>query len=140
VNGRIVVHSLEHAAAAVAAAAELGVPLTLVSAPRAGGYAGPLWFKALVDAAAARHPGVEVTAILDCGDEPGTVLAALRTGLKHLRFTGADAARRRLAEIAAAQGAVLESEGDAAALDLLDQRRPDIVCRDFLAAGECAKS
>jgi hypothetical protein len=133
VSRRIIVHSLEHAAAAVAAAAELGVPLTLVSAPRAGGYAGPLWFKLLVAAASARHPEVAVTTILDCGDEPGTVLAALRIGVKRVRFTGGEAARRRLAEIAAARGAMLdEAHRAATTLDLLDRRRPEIVCREFL--------
>jgi len=132
VNGRIIVHSLEHARAAVEAAAALGVPLTLASAPGAGGYAGPLWFKALVAAAAAAHPAVRVAAVLDCGDEPGTVLAALREGLKRVRFTGDPALRQRLAAIAAAQGAVLEGDDPVTALDLLDQRQVDRLCREFL--------
>ena len=36
----------------------------------------------------AAHPGVAVEAVLDCGDEAGTVLAALRAGFKRVRFTG----------------------------------------------------
>lgn len=37
----IVIHGLAHAEAALAAAAELGVPVTLLSAPAATGYARP---------------------------------------------------------------------------------------------------
>jgi IMP dehydrogenase len=60
---------LEHARAAVTAAAALGVPVTLGSAAGAAGYAGPGWFKAAVDAAASEHPGAAVSAVLDCADE-----------------------------------------------------------------------
>ncbi|HUH85489.1 MAG TPA: hypothetical protein VLX85_12840, partial [Stellaceae bacterium] len=69
---RIIIHSLDHARAAVAAAAELGLPLTLQSAVGAGGYVGPLWFKALIDLAHAEHPAVNLSAVLDCADEAGT--------------------------------------------------------------------
>jgi len=131
VSGRIIVHSLEQARAAVAAAASLGVPVTLVSAPGAGAYAGPAWFKALVDAAAAAHPEIAVTAVIDCGEEPGTVLAALRAGFRYVVFTGPDAARSALADLAAARGAVLE-RGEAPALDLLDTGDAEAACRRHL--------
>jgi hypothetical protein len=129
---RIVVHSLDHARAAVNAAAALGVPLTLESARGAGGYAGPGWFKALVEGAAVACPGADVRAVLDCGDEAGTVLAALRLGFRCVRFTGGSAARARLAAIAAAHGAVIEEEAPEDALDLLDCRDPKRLCRAFL--------
>ena len=127
-SGRIIVHSLEHARAAVAAAAALGVPVTLVSAPGAGAYAGPSWFKALVDAAAAAHPETAVTAVIDCGEEPGTVQAALRAGFSRVIFTGPEAARGALADIAAARGAVLERAGTPA-LDLRDASDAEAACR-----------
>jgi hypothetical protein len=113
------------------------MPVTLVSAAGAGGYVGPLWFKALVDAATGEHPGVVVTAVLDCGEEPGTALGALRAGIRRVRFCGASAVRERLAAIAAAQGAAIEAgdEGDEA-LDLLDTRDPDALCRAFLAGNQ----
>ncbi|MDQ2105789.1 hypothetical protein QSG27_24050, partial [Azospirillum sp. C340-1] len=53
-------HGLAEASAACAAAAELGVPLLLVSAPGAAAHAGAGWFLAVVARAAARHPAVEV--------------------------------------------------------------------------------
>jgi len=46
-------------------------------------------------------------AILDCGDRPGDVLAALRQGLSDLAFHGDGPVRDRLAAIAGAKGARL---------------------------------
>ncbi len=130
-SGRIIVHSSAQARAAVAAAAALGVEVTLVSALGAGAYAGPAWFAAVVSEAAAAFPGTKVTGIIDCAEEPGTVLAAVRAGCRHAIFAGREDVRVRLAEIAAATGAVIESPG-APALDLLDARDPDAACRAYL--------
>jgi hypothetical protein len=132
VSGRIIVHSPAQAHAAVAAAAALGLEVTLASAAGAGAYAGPAWFAALVEAAAAAFPGAVVAAVIDCADEPGTALAALRGGCRRLVFAGSEEARARLEEIAAVTGAVIESPG-APSLDLLDVRDPDAACRAFLA-------
>jgi hypothetical protein len=134
VKGRIIVHSLAEANAALAGAAALGLPVTLSSAPGAGLYAGALWFKALMEAAAAANPGVAVSCILDCGDAAGAVLAGLRTGLRHLRFTGPEATRQRLQAIAAQLGARVEGDEPVTLLDLRGQRRPEEACRKFLAA------
>jgi hypothetical protein len=133
---RIIVHSLEHADAALAAAAALAIPVTLASAAGAGGYAGPLWFKALIAEAQRDHPAADVVGLLDCADEPGTVLGALRAGIKHIRFTGDDAMRQRLGEIAAQLDAIIEGGEAPPALDLLDARDPAAACRAFLAGNE----
>ena len=126
----IVIHSLEHARAALSAGAALNVPVTLASARGAATQAGPAWFKAVIDAANAAHPDVAVTAILDCGDEPGAVMAALRTGLTQLRFRGAAETRDKLQAMGAVFWAPAAAE---AVLDLLDQREPETACRAFLA-------
>ena len=112
----IVVHSLEDARAALDAAATAGLPVTLESAPGAGAYAGVAWFERVIAAASAEHPHVAVSAILDCGDAPGAVLAAVRW-LKQpdrvklvLRFTGDDATATRLADIAGQAGIDLVRE------------------------------
>ncbi len=130
----IVIHSPGHARAALAAAASLAVPVTLASAPGAGIYAGPGWFKAVIEMARAEFPTAVVSSVLDCGDAPGMVLAALRQGLKRVRFDGSDAVAERLAEIAAQCGAVIERTVLAPALDLLDRDDPEAACHDFLAA------
>ncbi len=131
---RIIVHSLAHARAALAAARALKVPVTLASAVGAGGYAGPLWFKSLIEAARADFPEVEVTAVLDCGGEAGTVLAALRHGIKHMRFSGSGAALASLRDIAQELGAQVETGTGADALDLVDQAESEATARAYLMA------
>jgi fructose/tagatose bisphosphate aldolase len=133
VSPRIVVHSLEQARAALAAAVELGVPLTLASAVGAGGNVGPLWFKALIDAAREDHPAVNLTAVLDCADEAGTALGALRAGFKCVRFTGPAEVHARIAAIAAELGATIDQETAPERLDLLDVPDPRGAVRAFLA-------
>ncbi len=128
----IIVHSLEDARAAVTVAAELGVPVTLASAPAAAGYLGALWFRELVAMAAAERPEAEVSAVLDCGGRPGHVMAALRQGLKRVRFTGRKSTARSLAELAAQYDAEIVT-GAFRAHDLLDQPEPEAACRRWLA-------
>jgi len=129
----IVIHGLAHATAALAAAAELSVPVTLISAPSAAGYVGPAWFRAVVEQARAGHPKVDVTAVLDCGDMPGDALAALRDGAAIIRFSGDTAAK--IADIAAQCGALVIAERPQA-LDLaeVERSRRDIgrACREWL--------
>jgi hypothetical protein len=123
----IVVHSLDQARAALAAARSLNQAVTLASAPDAALQTGPAWFKTLIDQAAETCPGVAVTAILDCGDQPGAVLAALRLGLKHIRFDGPPEVCAKLTEM----GAILAEPPDSV-LDLLAIREPESACRTFL--------
>jgi len=130
---RIIVHSLAQARAALAAARASGVPVTIASAAAAGGYAGPLWFKSLVEAARADFPEVEITAVLDCAGEAGTTLAALRHGIKRVRFTGTDTACAPLRDIAQQLGAEIETGSAPDALDLRDEPDPEAAARAYLA-------
>jgi hypothetical protein len=106
----IVVHHLEQARAALAAAAELGCALELRSAPGAAAYAGVGYLKALGDAL-----GQEL--LIDCGDDAGLVMAALRTGCRRVAFSGRTEVGRRLGDIAEQLGAAL----------VLEVRAPDVV-------------
>ncbi|HKT17470.1 MAG TPA: hypothetical protein VJR47_05475 [Stellaceae bacterium] len=126
----IIIHSLEHARAALAIAASLDAPLVLASAAGAALQTGPLWFKSVIAQASAAHPDVALTAVLDCGEAPGAVMAGLRAGLKHFRFSGRADIRAKLA----AMGAQF-AEPPAAALDLRDTREPETAIRAFLARG-----
>jgi hypothetical protein len=130
---RIIVHSLAHARAALAAAQALEAPVTLASAEAAGGFAGPLWFKSLIETAHAGFPDVDAVAVLDCGSEAGTTLAALRHGLKRVRFTGNAAALKPLREIAHELGAEIETGPAPEALDLLSESAPEAAARAYLA-------
>ncbi len=107
-GGRIVVHSLDQARAALAAAASLKRPVVLASAPGAGCYAGPSWFQSLTALAQASYPEAQMEAVLDCGAEAGVALAALRMGFKRVGFSGGAGARAKLEDIARALGAAVE--------------------------------
>jgi hypothetical protein len=100
---QIVVHHRTQAEAALAAAAELGCEIRLRSAPDAAAYAGVGYLKALGDAL-----GHEI--VVDCGDDAGLVMAALRTGCRRLAFSGSAALSQRLAEMAAQVGVLYHHE------------------------------
>ncbi len=129
----VIVHSLADARAALAAAADLGVPVTLASAPGAAAYAGPGWFQEVVAQAAAEVPGADCQAVIDCGERAGDVLLALRLGLERVRFTGKTAVAKKLAAIAEQQGATLIT-GRLEALDLRGTADPEGACRTWLAS------
>jgi len=129
---RVVVHSLADARIALAAAASIGCEVTLTSAPGAGAYAGPGWFKALTEEARRAVPEARCDTVLDCGAAPGMALAALQLGLKRVRFTGHAGAFRRLHAVAKQIDATIET-ADAPALDLRGVRHPETRCRAWLA-------
>ncbi len=132
----ILFHSLAHARAACAAAAEAGVPLALQTAPGAAAYAGSQYLKAIVDKVAAEFPGVDLDAAIDCGDDAGTAQGALRIGWKAVCFSGPSPVRDKLADIATQCDArILAADAGGPALDLLDDPDPAAQCRRFLAAG-----
>jgi hypothetical protein len=129
-----VIHSLAHAKAALAAAGELGVPVTLLSAPSAAAYAGPGWFRAVAAQACAAHPGVAVTAVLDCGDMAGHALAALREGVMAIRFAGDTA--EKINDIAGQYGArVIAGRPEALDLAAVADRDMMTTCKAWLEKG-----
>ena len=104
--------------------------MLLVSAPNAGGYAGPGWFKALAAAARETVPDARCYTLLDCGDNVGAALAAIRAEVEGVIFTGRPDAARRLADIAATRRP-FRDETDAGLLDLV---------KDFFASQEDLES
>jgi hypothetical protein len=114
----IIVHSLAHAVAALSAAAEAGRAVTLASAPDAGIYGGPGWFREIIAAAREAVPGARCVVLLDCGDDAGAAQAAIRAGIENVVFTGRADIAARLADIARGKGARLLTDRPAATLDL----------------------
>ncbi|MGA8382554.1 MAG: hypothetical protein WB710_15640 [Stellaceae bacterium] len=123
----IIIHTLAHAVGALRAAARADRSVILLSAPEAGVYAGPGWFRALAEAAREAAPEARCSAILDCGEEAGAALAAIRAQVEGIVFAGRADVARRLADIARQHGVRLETARPAAALDLGD---------DFFASAE----
>ena len=128
----VIVHSLDHARAALAAAGRAGVPVTLLSAPGAAAHLGAAVFRDMIAQAASANPGVPFTAVLDCGDAPGLALNALRQGIGRIRVSAPAKVRERIADIAARSGAVLDEDDGARPLDLLDAADPFEACRAWL--------
>ena len=134
----IVVHSLAQAIAALKAAARAGRPVALASPPGAGSYVGPGWFGAMVDAAREAVPEARFSALLDCGDDVGATLAAIRSQIEGVVFTGRADVARRLADIASQHGVRFVTERPEPALDLGDDffASPEVLeqrCADLLA-------
>jgi hypothetical protein len=113
IHPAVVVHGLDDARRALA----LGRPVTLLSAPGAASYAGCGWWRAMIAAAREEIPGTEAVDILDCLDQTGRAVEALRHGLRHLVLLPFAPARDDAAARAAVLGAVLLSARPAA-LDL----------------------
>jgi hypothetical protein len=114
----IIIHSLFQATTALTAAVRAGHPVVLVSAPDAGGYVGPGWFKALAVAAYEAVPDARCSSLLDCGDNVGAALAAIRAEVEGVIFTGRLNVAHRLADIARQHGVRFETKRPADALDL----------------------
>ena len=123
----IIIHSLAQAIAALNVAARAGRAIVLASAPDAGGYVGPGWFGALIAAAREAVPGARFSALLDCGDNVGAALAAIRLEIEGVVFIGRADVAGRLGDIARQHGVRFETDRWATALDLGE---------DFFASGD----
>ncbi|MBV9861239.1 MAG: hypothetical protein JO267_03730 [Alphaproteobacteria bacterium] len=111
----------------------------LTSAAGAGIYAGAGWFGALVEAARAAVPEAAFETRLDCGEDAGAALAAIRSGIETVVFVGRPDVAARLADIAERHGVRLSTERPVAALDLegeflADPARLRRRCAELLAS------
>jgi len=129
----IVVHGLADARMACGAARDLGTGIVLHSAPGAAANMGPLWFQQIVAAIEAEYADLAIDAVFDCGDAPGHALAALRQGLRHIRYAGPAASRHKIVGIARRGGARVETAPAPPALDPRDHADPAAACRAWLA-------
>jgi hypothetical protein len=102
----VIVHSLADARHALSP----GLPVTLLSGNAAALYAGCGWWSALVAAARAEFPLVQIADCLDCADASGHALAALRIGVRHLILRPDAPGRHRVAAIVASLHGVLLAE------------------------------
>jgi hypothetical protein len=111
--------------------------VVLISAPGAGGSVGPGWFKEVIAAAREAVPKARFCAFLDCADNVGAALAAIRTGVEGVVFIGRSDVACRLADIAGQHGVRFEMERPAGALDLVadffaSQEDVERRCAEFL--------
>jgi len=134
-SNAIIIHNLEHAEAALEVAVALNKEVTLISTAGAAATLGATVFRDIIAAAAESHPKARYRAVLDCGDEPGLALGALRHGITFVRISNGPELAEKLADIAAQRGASVYSEsGDE--LDLIGMSNPAAACRAWLAEPE----
>jgi len=129
----VIVHGPDHIEACFAAAEQSGRALSALVAAWAGAAYGPLYLAAAVAAARARHPRAEVRIALDCADDAGRAMAALRSGWQRLAFSGRADVRARIAGMAEAQGAMLIESHTGPVLDLAGEAAPEAALARRLA-------
>ena len=127
----IVIHGYEDAFTAATVAQRVDCPLILISAPGASAYTGIGWFKALIEQTSQSISRIEMIGILDCGRRAGDVLAALRIGIRLIRFTGHEDIFMRLEGCATQSGTVLLRE-IGVFLDPSRENDPVLACHDWL--------
>lgn len=129
----IVVYGFYDAVAALEAAAWLGQPVRLKSPFAVSASLGPQVAWSMFRQASAAVPDAEATWVLDCGDDPGTAMAALRAGVPEMQVAVSGEARARLADIAEQRGArIAEDAEDSPILDLADAEDSVSACRQWL--------
>ena len=127
-----IVHDLNQAEAALDAADQSGVPVILRSALGAAQTIGPGVFMAITEKARLAHPKTDAVAVLDCGDEAGAALAALRQGCQDLAINLAPEARSKLEELAEKSGARIRGPIVGPVLDLSQTNDPVSASLKFL--------
>jgi len=94
--------------------------MVLVSVPGAASYVGSGCFRELVIAAREAVPEAGFSSLLDCGDDAGAALGAVRSEIEGVVFTGRADVARRLADIARQHGVRFLTDRPQASLDLGD--------------------
>lgn len=120
-----IVHDLAQARIVFAAAAVARVPVRIESAPGAAGYAGAGWWAAMIAAARHEYPEVEAVCVLDCGEEPGRALGAIRQGVEAIRCRARPRAQARLKALAEAAGVIFVTGKMGSILDLATVAEPN---------------
>ena len=130
---QIVVYALADARAALAAAAECGTSITLVSPAGAAAFGGPAWFRELMAQAHDAVPAAAFDSVLDCASEAGLAMAAIREGVDAICIDGPSDVRAKIQDIATQSGCAIVAIDYGHALDLLDCDDALSACRNYLA-------
>jgi hypothetical protein len=129
---QFVIHEYAHARAVLEAAARTGVAVTLVSAPGAVRTGGAGWWRELVSHVRNTVPHADVTSILDCADEPGMALAAIREGVEAIAISAPDDTLIRLSDVAAQSDVTIRTIDWAQTHDLAGANDPQAMCENLL--------
>jgi hypothetical protein len=135
----ILIYGLDDARAAAAAAACLGLPVTLLVPASIAAGLGADVIAALFASVRREVPQARLTAAVDCADAPGLALALLRRRIDAVRVEGPEKMLRRIQDIASRTGAALAARPPAC-LDLLAASDPRAACDAWLQGFNTAES
>lgn len=127
-----VVHELAHAHAVLETSVRLDIPVLLASAPGAVRTGGAGWWRELISQSRSRFADAQFSSVLDCADEPGMALAAIREGVEAISVTAPRQALQSLTDIANQSGVSILSLDRARAFDLAGSNDPQADCENHL--------
>ena len=104
-----VVHDRDQALRVAHASQISGVAVQLFSAKAAASSLGPETFQAIINEARHRYPSARIECFLDCAEDAGLALAALRRCTSHISVTLPPQAQKKITEIARQRGAHVRS-------------------------------
>jgi hypothetical protein len=129
----IIVYGFADTLAALQAAAGLRRTVRLKTPFVVAASLGPQVAWSMFKQASAALPQAVAAWVLDCGDDPGLALAALRAGVPDVQVAPSDEACARLADIAAQFGIRISEDAESApVLDLANIDDPIATCRQWL--------
>lgn len=133
----IVVHGKDHAIAALNAAVRHEIAVLLLSQQGGVSVWGAEGFKAVMEIAADAVPDAGFRWAIDCDDDPGWALSAIRAGVSGIVFDPGSPAFERIADIAQQANVTVVSPKtyDGPLLDLSLVGDPATACDTFLLRG-----
>ena len=105
-----IVHDLNQGIQLAEMAAKSSIPITIFSPPGGGSSIGPEAFLEIVNLIRSKFPEVKMLAILDCGDDAGVALAAMRRGLNNIHSQLTGEKLKKLKQIALTNGVKIHTK------------------------------
>lgn len=128
----VYIHTLEHAQAALKAADNLDIFVTLCTPPGAEHYIGLTSLQALFEFAGRAYPNLEYSIVLDCAMDVALAHRAILMGFQTIILDSLGPENKKLKQIASKSGIkILNSRLTIDILDLLDSDEPYTLCKQY---------
>ncbi len=127
-TSRFIFYSLSDALIVAKAAENAQKPVEIYSARNGVKSLGPDVFKSILELLKTAHPSAQITAVLDCGQNAGMALSALRRGVRDISVDLPDATREKVVDIATQlTGRVRSYPSDAVDLETIQNPEQSIL-------------
>ena len=124
-----IVHNQEHVLCVAQAAMQMNSSAVLFSPRGAANSLGPDVFISMVNSIFEYYPGINIIGVLDCADDTGNALGAIRRGVSHISVQLDAPAYKKILDIAAQSNVSVRVFPDNA-LDLIkfENAKQSIIC------------